>query len=205
MAAGFSVGSKGYIGTGADASLYYKDFWEFTPGSYLSLYPGWNFISLPLTPPPGTTIDQVLAPVSSKTVIVWGYDNTAKVWKKWTPSGPGNTLLTMEPGKGYWILMSDVASLDISSWGALVSPSVTLSAGWNLVGYGGLDGGDAGAVLGGLSGEWSVAWMWENDQWYGKLATTATLSAPIRPLSVFSQKKAFWIKMAPGPIVNWAQ
>jgi hypothetical protein len=143
--------------------------------------------------------------VSSKTVIVWGYDNTAKVWKKWTPGGPGNTLLAMEPGKGYWILMSDVASLDISSWGALVSPSVTLSAGWNLVGYGGLDGGDAGAVLGGLLGEWSVAWMWENDQWYGKLATTVTLPAPIQPLSVFSQKKAFWIKMAPGSMVNWAQ
>jgi hypothetical protein len=53
----------------------YKDFWEFDPGTYIPLYAGWSFISLPLTPP-DTTIGQVLSPLSSKAVIVWGYDNT---------------------------------------------------------------------------------------------------------------------------------
>jgi hypothetical protein len=28
-AVGFSIGSKGYIGTGKDATVYYKDFWEY--------------------------------------------------------------------------------------------------------------------------------------------------------------------------------
>jgi N-acetylneuraminic acid mutarotase len=205
VTAGFSIGNMAYIGTGADGPSYYKDFWEFNANFYLPLCTGWNFISLPLTPP-DTTIDQVLSPLSSKVVIVWGYDNATKAWKKWTPAGgPGNTLLTMEPGKGYWIYMDDVASLDISPWGALVSPCVTLSAGWNLVGYGGFYGREVGAVLGGLSGQWSFAWTWQNDQWYGKPAAMVTLPAPIQPLSTFSQKKAFWIKMAPGPLVNWPQ
>lgn len=34
-AVGFSIGSKGYIGTGyisASSTVYYKDFWEYTPG-----------------------------------------------------------------------------------------------------------------------------------------------------------------------------
>jgi len=30
-AVGFSIGSKGYIGTGKDGSLYYNDFWEYIP------------------------------------------------------------------------------------------------------------------------------------------------------------------------------
>jgi hypothetical protein len=32
-AAGFSIGSKGYIGMGYDGSTYYKDFWEYDPAS----------------------------------------------------------------------------------------------------------------------------------------------------------------------------
>ncbi|OFY67592.1 MAG: hypothetical protein A3H98_03655 [Bacteroidetes bacterium RIFCSPLOWO2_02_FULL_36_8] len=30
-AAGFAIGSKGYIGTGRDANIAYKDFWEYNP------------------------------------------------------------------------------------------------------------------------------------------------------------------------------
>jgi hypothetical protein len=202
---GISVGGKGYVGLGWTGSLYLKDFWEYDLGPSLILSFGWNFISLPLTPP-DTTIDQVLAPVSSKTVVIWGYDNTAKAWKKWTPAGgAGNTLLTLEPGKGYWIFMSESASLDISAWTALVAPSVALSAGWNLVGYGGMDGVAPASALAPLSGKWSVLWTWENNQWYGKHASIATLPSPIQPLSVLNQKKAFWIRMAPGPDTNWAQ
>ena len=32
FATGFSIGSKGYIGTGWDLVVNYKDFWEYTPG-----------------------------------------------------------------------------------------------------------------------------------------------------------------------------
>jgi hypothetical protein len=30
---GFSIGSKGYLGMGYDGSTYYKDFWEYNPGT----------------------------------------------------------------------------------------------------------------------------------------------------------------------------
>ena len=32
-AVGFSIGSKGYIGTGCDGSSYTKDFWEYDPAA----------------------------------------------------------------------------------------------------------------------------------------------------------------------------
>jgi hypothetical protein len=32
-AVGFSIGTKGYIGTGWDGKLYYKDFWEYDPAT----------------------------------------------------------------------------------------------------------------------------------------------------------------------------
>ena len=32
-AVGFSVGNKGYIGTGRDSSFYYKDFWQYDPAT----------------------------------------------------------------------------------------------------------------------------------------------------------------------------
>jgi hypothetical protein len=200
----FSIGGKGYIGTGIGDGSSRKDFWEYDPGP-LTLHLGWNFISLPLTPP-DVTVDRVLSPVSSKTTIVWGYDSEAKIWKKWTPGGgAANTLLTMEPGKGYWIFMSQAVSLDISSWGALVSPSTVLNQGWNLVGYAGVDGRSPALSLAPFSGMWSIVWTWENGQWHGKHATITTLPAPIQPLSVFSRRKAFWIKLWAGATANWAQ
>ena len=33
MATGFSIGSKGYIGTGADGTVVFKDFWEYDPAA----------------------------------------------------------------------------------------------------------------------------------------------------------------------------
>jgi Secretion system C-terminal sorting domain len=31
LGAGFSIGTKGYIGTGGDFTTFYKDFWEYDP------------------------------------------------------------------------------------------------------------------------------------------------------------------------------
>jgi len=49
--------------------------------------------------------------------IVWAYNvsNTSDQWKKYDPGAPfGNDLTTLEPGKGYWIMMTTDDALDIS-------------------------------------------------------------------------------------------
>jgi hypothetical protein len=172
------------------------------PSVFFPFSSGWNFFSLPLSPP-DTSISKVLGPVSSKVIIVWGYDNAAKTWKRWRPDHVDNTLSTLEPGNGYWVFMTEAASMDISTWTTVDSPSIPLAGGWNLAGYRGSYGEDIATALAALFGKWSILWTWENGQWYAKHATTTVLPLPIQPFSVFTQGKAYWVKISEG--ATWAQ
>jgi Purple acid Phosphatase, N-terminal domain len=73
----------------------------------INLKTGWNLIgynSLDNQP-----IAEALSSISGNYTIVWAYDagDTADHWKKYDPLAPfGNDLEIMEPGKGYWIMMS---------------------------------------------------------------------------------------------------
>ncbi|NOR85796.1 hypothetical protein GQ473_06785 [archaeon] len=73
----------------------------------INLKTGWNLIgynSLDNQP-----IAESLSSISGNYTIVWTYDasDTADHWKKYDPNAPfGNDLKIMEPGKGYWIMMS---------------------------------------------------------------------------------------------------
>jgi hypothetical protein len=149
---------SGYIvTTGNETQTVDARFEPETPGSVKRLRRGWNLVSLSRQPP-STAIEQALASISGKIVIVWGYHNADKAWKKWKPGSADATLLTMEPGKGYRIYMTDADMLNMINWQALQSSAVTLYEGWNLVGYGGTTTG-------------------------GPVTPLATLAAPSGPLS----------------------
>ena len=53
FAAGFSIGSKGYIGTGGNPGIYYNDFWEYDPGYIYSWSPGGQTTSSVTVSSPG--------------------------------------------------------------------------------------------------------------------------------------------------------
>ena len=77
-------------------------------GITIDLYTGWNLISLPLMPEE-TSIAFVLSPINGNYSIIWEYNasDTSDHWKKYDPGVPfGNDLINMEPGKGYWIMMT---------------------------------------------------------------------------------------------------
>ena len=73
----------------------------------INLTTGWNLIgynSLDSQPVAGA-----LSSISGNYTIGWAYDasDTADHWKKYDPGAPfGNDLFNMEPGKGYWIMMT---------------------------------------------------------------------------------------------------
>ena len=73
----------------------------------INLKAGWNLIgynSLDSQP-----VAESLFSISSNYSIVWAYNasDTSDQWKKYEPSAPfGNDLINMEPGKGYWIMMT---------------------------------------------------------------------------------------------------
>jgi hypothetical protein len=160
----------------------------------IPLSAGWNFIAFPNLPTIAT-IATVFADVSSNTRIIWGYDNSIKVWKKYKPGSPDNSLSTIERGKGYWVYMDASGNINISGWDAQPK-TVPLFEGWNLIGYSGIDGSLS------VPTNYVVGWTWENGQWYAK-HSNSSLILPVPPINSLKKGKAYWIKMYRN--VNWEQ
>ena len=116
-------GSDGIGDTPYDiaGSIGAKDFYPFMEplngidkefGIQLSV--GWNLIgynSLYSQP-----IADALSSISGNYSIVWAYNasDTTDHWKKYDPGVPfGNDLINMEPGRGYWIMMTSEGILKI--------------------------------------------------------------------------------------------
>ncbi len=97
----------------------------------INLNTGWNLSSLSLQPA-DTNITSVLESISGKYLSVWAYMDGS--WRAYDPNSPGfSDLTTMEAGKGYWLNMTEAATLTVS--GSTPSNSIELVKSWNLVGY----------------------------------------------------------------------
>jgi hypothetical protein len=99
---------------------------------------GWNLMSLPLIPNNPDSED-VLADISGDVDSVYYYD-AAGGWLSYIPNESGNTLLTMEDGKAYWIDMNAAATLlvdgyELPSGGGVSMPEYPVEVGWNMVGF----------------------------------------------------------------------
>ena len=136
----------------------------------LNLYIGWNLISLPLMPE-DTGISPLLSSINGNYSIVWEYNasDTSDHWKKYDPGVPfGNDLTNMEPGKGYWILMTSDNTLPISGT-VPESTDIDLKISWNLVGYNSLDSQPIADALSSISGNYSIVWAYNasdtTDHW----------------------------------------
>jgi hypothetical protein len=186
MSLSITYGNGSFIAVGSSGTIL-----QSGPAPGIGLSTGWNFISLP-NQPQNTAIEAVLGNAAGSTVIVWGYDNQNKAWKKWKPQGAGNTLTDLESGKGYWIYVTAPATIVTTGWAA-PSTNVHLYPGWNLVGYAGTDNRYVPTALSGLSGPWSVVWNYEGSRWAAKSQSVTAL--PVEILDTFRQMKAYWIKI----------
>jgi len=129
----------------------------------------------------------VLSGISGYYSIVWGYPSQS--WKFYDPTDPdGSTLTTMEPGKGYWIKMTSARTL--TSSGTTPSTSVSLSSGWNLVGYNTTTSGAATSVLSGISASTTIVWGYPSQAWKFYDPTDADGST----LTSFTSGGGYWIK-----------
>ncbi len=168
------------------------------------LSPGWNFLSLPKLPP-NTAVASVLSTVLPNLKAVLSYDGQQKTWTLYKPSGgSGNTLTSMEPGKGYWVYTVTEGSISMAGWGSLSSKAIYLYAGWNLIGYNGNQNGDVVQSLSQINGKWDVLWNWESGGW-DAVASDPDVQLPLAPMSTLDQGKAYWIKVKAGMAGNWLQ
>ncbi len=106
-----------------------------TPGSYMvtvriagvavSAWYKINLSNVIATPvEPAFPVEQYLAGISEKLIIVWGYSDGA--WQMYDPNDAlGCTLTGMSSGRGYWIMVSEDCTLG----------SRQLTKGWNLIGW----------------------------------------------------------------------
>jgi len=127
----------------------------------IKLESGWNLISLPLMPE-DTSITSLLSTINDNYSIVWVYNasDTSDHWKKYDPSVPfGNDLISMEPGKGYWIMMTSDDTLNIG--GTMPEPTdIELWSGWNLIGYNSLNPQTITDALSSINGNYSIIWAY---------------------------------------------
>jgi len=172
-------------------------------GTTLNLYTGWNLISLPLMPD-DSNIKSVLSPISGNYSIVWAYNasNSADHWKKYDPATPfGNDLITMEPGNGYWIMMTSDDTLNIG--GTMPEPTdIELWGGWNLIGYNSLNPQTITDALSSINGNYSIIWAYNasdsTDHWkkYDPNAPFGNDLANMEP------GKGYWIMMTTDDILE---
>jgi hypothetical protein len=87
------------------------------PHTTVSLNAGWNFVGYPS--PVERDIGLALEEIADALELVWYYDATddADPWKRYNPTAPAwsNDLLTMSPGRGYWISVSEACEWTVAS------------------------------------------------------------------------------------------
>jgi len=170
----------------------------------IDLYNGWNLISLPLMPD-DSNVNSVLSPISGNYSIVWAYNasDTSDHWKKYDSTTPfGNDLISMEPGKGYWIMMTSDDTLPIS--GTMpASTDIELWSGWNLIGYNSLNPQTITDALSSIDGNYSIIWAYNasdlTDHWkkYDPNTPFGNDLANMEP------GKGYWIMMNTDDILNF--
>jgi subtilisin family serine protease len=195
---------RGRIATGGRLNAYKGLVAIAHTASYrVTLKPGWNFVSFPKLPSASAPIGEVFRDVAAQVIIVWSFDNQKKEWAVWRPSAASPTLLTVEAGKGYWVFMNGEGAISMADWltGATSAP---LFEGWNLVGYGGINGEKVANGMSGASDTWNMIWSWENGEWYAVHKTITPL--PVPPLTTFAISRAYWIQIrAPQRQLEWFQ
>ena len=102
----------------------------------IPLLPGFNLISLPKVPPSSDPAN-VLAPIAGTYTKAFAFDGCAEGlgWRTYDPNDPAASDLT-ELGTNLAIQIRSTTSADLPVEGTLAdSTTMTLCAGWNLIGY----------------------------------------------------------------------
>lgn len=154
----------------------------------ISLSPGWNLVSLPLTPTSTVVTDVLGSDVVSKmytsggiwTLVYLSGSSAAPSWRWWTPDRGAN-MTTFEPGKAYWIYVTGSCSFTVTgtpcgSTSGIPTPttyplyySSSYPDGWNMLGFKSCQPMKAADYLANLTSgsttAWSSLWRRAGDSW----------------------------------------
>jgi len=139
----------------------------------IDLEPGWNLVSFNISPT-STAIADVLESIAGEYSLVYAWDanSTANPWLRFDPNvGYGNTLTTLDETMGFWIYMSQEATLTVFGTQP-VTTEIDLSitaGGWNLIGFPALDSADLPDVLSTIEEDYTLIFAYHaadtSDPW----------------------------------------
>lgn len=169
---------------------------DIPPGSTsvaISLARGWNLFSVPLVTGDGKP-ETVLSSIAGAYDVVSAYD-TKHGWRSYRPDEPAaSDLNRIEPGMGLWIRMVQPATLTVSGLPP-ASTTITLSKGWNLVGYPSNRTRPVEDVFGPAVPqiERVITYRAVEGNWYSYLPA---LDAPVNDLEIVTPGRGYWIYAA---------
>jgi hypothetical protein len=95
----------------------------------INLLPDWNLVSTPVEPEE-TSIPSLFSTINGKFQAIYSFGGE---YKGYFPGEASNQLTSIQAGSGYWIYMSEAASVNIT--GSVAFNNQKLNSGWNLVGF----------------------------------------------------------------------
>ena len=156
----------------------------------ITIYGGWNLISLPLTP-----ADQSLGAVIGGDAVVtdeiYEYDNAAGYSSSmYTGAAWAGTVTTFEPGKGYWYNRKG-SEFTFTVTGQPPTGTITtpIYNGWNLVGYESLQSQPLG-IIGGNAVVTDEIYEYDNAAGYSSSMYTGAAWAGT--VTTFEPGKGYW-------------
>ena len=166
----------------------------------LSLQPGWNLVSVPFIPTDSRP-DAVLASVTGKYDRVYGYESGIG-WRLRDVINPlGNTLSSMGERGGYWVHMTQVATLSASGWRPS-STSIPLVEGWNLVGYPASASRAIATVLAPITGKYTLVYVYDSSDTSHPWKKYDPSAPPYaNTLTTMQRGRGYWIKATEA--CNW--
>jgi uncharacterized repeat protein (TIGR01451 family) len=164
-----------------------------TTESYtLTLSQGWNLISIPVKPA-DTSIKAVLAPIDGKytDVAAWNgnWEYRSYAYGDWF----GN-LAAIEPKRGYWLYMKEPAELKVTGT-ADYDHSISLYAGWNLIGSTSREPAALNTALASVEGKYIDVATWNNGRWVYR---SYAYGDWFGDLNTIEPGKGYWVNMAKG-------
>ncbi len=175
---------------------------------------GWNLVSVQVgTNHPLAAIQSLL---SNALVAVWAYDASSRQWRSYQPSQAGypNDLQSIEPGRGYWLKLSQSRTLTLA--GQVWSGTVQLQPGWNLVGLPGLALGDSetldfASIFRESLPRIPQAWTWEGGTSQRFVGFDTIARPAITDLASVRPGRGYWLHsldalaLTPNPVIALAQ
>ena len=197
--------------------------WAAVPNAtqQIELNVGWNLVSIQVGDAPYTSAAfQAALSDPSRLIEIWGYSPTGNpavpgTWETFQPTQPAfpSDLTQLVQGRGYWVNVSQATTLTLT--GVPWDGSVSLLAGWNLVGFPGLfqqadEAQEISGVFGSQFNRVQQVWTFDPDtQRFSGYDVTAIPA--LKELNTVAAGRGYWVYaleallIQPGPYLALQQ